>query len=214
MISMLKWQHSFIINKGDWVTCQSTWMHFQVTWFFQLRCSPHFKTGLIGDLNPGPLAPEARIIPLDQRASTSVLDMPFSFHKIFHSDSSAWIWRAVFLKTHLQWKFWQCWTGTRKVYIFKKCSLSTQTSILHNYNKTLKTSTTQMVCVYIGDFEMVWPFWNGPICVQSRGGLGHSFLLTSNCDVIWQWPLLLISCSEQVVVVVDVPRYDLIVLTI
>ena len=29
----------------------------------------HTKTGLVRDLNPGPLAPKARIIPLDQRAS-------------------------------------------------------------------------------------------------------------------------------------------------
>ena len=29
------------------------------------------RTGLVRDLNPGPLAPEARIIPLDQRAGTS-----------------------------------------------------------------------------------------------------------------------------------------------
>jgi hypothetical protein len=28
-----------------------------------------FKTGLVRDLNPGPLAPKARIMPLDQRAS-------------------------------------------------------------------------------------------------------------------------------------------------
>ena len=30
----------------------------------------HVKYGLVRDLNPGPLAPEARIIPLDQRANT------------------------------------------------------------------------------------------------------------------------------------------------
>ena len=29
------------------------------------------KTGLVRDSNPGPLAPEARIIPLDQQATTS-----------------------------------------------------------------------------------------------------------------------------------------------
>ena len=29
------------------------------------------KGGLVRDLNPGPLAPKARIIPLDQRAGTS-----------------------------------------------------------------------------------------------------------------------------------------------
>ncbi len=36
-----------------------------------LRKSKFFKEkfGLVRDLNPGPLAPEARIIPLDQRAA-------------------------------------------------------------------------------------------------------------------------------------------------
>ena len=31
------------------------------------------KTGLVRDLNPGPRAPEARIIPLDQRATSSLI---------------------------------------------------------------------------------------------------------------------------------------------
>ena len=31
------------------------------------------KQGLVRDLNPGPLAPKARIIPLDQRATVSIL---------------------------------------------------------------------------------------------------------------------------------------------
>ena len=30
------------------------------------------NNGLVRDLNPGPLAPKARIIPLDQRAGTSM----------------------------------------------------------------------------------------------------------------------------------------------
>ena len=30
------------------------------------------KVGLVRDLNPGPLAPKARIIPLDQRADTNI----------------------------------------------------------------------------------------------------------------------------------------------
>ena len=30
------------------------------------------KLGLVRDLNPGPLAPEARIIPLDQRANCKI----------------------------------------------------------------------------------------------------------------------------------------------
>ena len=33
------------------------------------RCTPY---GLVRDLNPGPLAPKARIIPLDQRAQPGV----------------------------------------------------------------------------------------------------------------------------------------------
>ncbi len=36
------------------------------------------KGGLVRELNPGPLAPEARIIPLDQRAS-QYLQCPFVF---------------------------------------------------------------------------------------------------------------------------------------
>ena len=34
--------------------------------------------GLVRDLNPGPLAPEARIIPLDQRATVSYNDKSIS----------------------------------------------------------------------------------------------------------------------------------------
>ena len=41
-----------------------------VTETFQIRNKKREK-GLVRDLNPGPLAPEARIIPLDQRASSS-----------------------------------------------------------------------------------------------------------------------------------------------
>ena len=36
---------------------------------FHNEVIPEKKLGLVRDLNPGPLAPEARIIPLDQRAS-------------------------------------------------------------------------------------------------------------------------------------------------
>ena len=43
------------------------------TFFFTLHflSSRHQNTGLVRDLNPGPLAPKARIIPLDQRAMPS-----------------------------------------------------------------------------------------------------------------------------------------------
>ena len=34
-----------------------------------MLCQQLKWTGLVRDLNPGPLAPEARIIPLDQRAN-------------------------------------------------------------------------------------------------------------------------------------------------
>lgn len=33
----------------------------------------NYKVGLVRDLNPGPLAPKARIIPLDQRATVDKL---------------------------------------------------------------------------------------------------------------------------------------------
>ena len=38
--------------------------------------------GLVRDLNPGPLAPKARIIPLDQRASAKVWAPPFEISKL------------------------------------------------------------------------------------------------------------------------------------
>ena len=38
-------------------------------------------TGLVRDLNPGPLAPEARIIPLDQRAGQSLAGQTDYFQK-------------------------------------------------------------------------------------------------------------------------------------
>ena len=43
--------------------------------------------GLVRDLNPGPLAPEARIIPLDQRAVDPILvaNVPFSEHFAHYS---------------------------------------------------------------------------------------------------------------------------------
>ncbi len=34
-----------------------------------LFLGPNKRNGLVRDLNPGPLAPEARIIPLDQQAA-------------------------------------------------------------------------------------------------------------------------------------------------
>ena len=40
--------------------------------------------GLVRDLNPGPLAPEARIIPLDQRADIlKMIELAMHFIKIF-----------------------------------------------------------------------------------------------------------------------------------
>ena len=42
--------------------------------FMCLFMAKFVKTGLVRDLNPGPLAPKARIMPLDQRASwTSIV---------------------------------------------------------------------------------------------------------------------------------------------
>ena len=43
--------------------------------FSIFSCEPVIKktVGLVRDLNPGPLAPKARIIPLDQQATWSVL---------------------------------------------------------------------------------------------------------------------------------------------
>ena len=44
--------------------------------FYVLNGLPHVvddeKSGLVRDLNPGPLAPKARIIPLDQQATLTV----------------------------------------------------------------------------------------------------------------------------------------------
>ena len=37
--------------------------------FLSCICAPKTRNGLVRDLNPGPLAPKARIIPLDQRAA-------------------------------------------------------------------------------------------------------------------------------------------------
>ena len=34
-----------------------------------LKIKNNYNVGLVRDLNPGPLAPKARIIPLDQRAT-------------------------------------------------------------------------------------------------------------------------------------------------
>ena len=50
----------------------------QYKWF--VLCAPHsvHKCGLIRDLNPGPLAPKARIIPLDQRATKALIDVSIS----------------------------------------------------------------------------------------------------------------------------------------
>ena len=50
---------------------RETWLLLMTSW------SPHYRRrqvgykilGLVRDLNPGPLAPEARIIPLDQQAN-------------------------------------------------------------------------------------------------------------------------------------------------
>lgn len=42
-------------------------------WLPETKQSPLWHFGLVRDLNPGPLAPEARIIPLDQRASAFVV---------------------------------------------------------------------------------------------------------------------------------------------
>ena len=47
----------------------SIW-HWQIMWINCLSYS-YKISGLVRDLNPGPRAPEARIIPLDQRATSS-----------------------------------------------------------------------------------------------------------------------------------------------
>ena len=53
------------------------------------------KRGLVRDLNPGPLAPEARIIPLDQRArptnsiSYNRMQLAHYFHLARHISSTA-----------------------------------------------------------------------------------------------------------------------------
>ena len=44
---------------------------FSMTSNFFMQPKNYIMAGLVRDLNPGPLAPEARIIPLDQRARDS-----------------------------------------------------------------------------------------------------------------------------------------------
>ena len=47
-----------------------------------LNACPIDTGGLVRDLNPGPLAPKARIIPLDQRATKRAVPTLFYFFQI------------------------------------------------------------------------------------------------------------------------------------
>ena len=61
-------------NNRGWSSFISLeWIFFCKVWHFFV------KEGLVRELNPGPLAPEARIIPLDQRAwaKDAIYSAPF-----------------------------------------------------------------------------------------------------------------------------------------
>ena len=67
----------------------------------QLLCSKAKGYGLVRDLNPGPRAPEARIIPLDQRATF----VEATFSKLFNRGLSGST--KTKLVSHLSWLTWQ-----------------------------------------------------------------------------------------------------------
>ena len=66
-----------------------------------LKNKNNFKNvGLVRDLNPGPLAPKARIIPLDQRAVRNC-DIYMNVLKVFSDKLLLCTWNFSLLETHL-----------------------------------------------------------------------------------------------------------------
>ena len=67
----------------DGTQCTVLWVAFST---YQM---PRYavKAGLVRDLNPGPLAPKARIIPLDQRASVLLCICANSFEWLMERDA-------------------------------------------------------------------------------------------------------------------------------
>ena len=55
------------------------------------------KVGLVRDLNPGPLAPKARIIPLDQRANLILERGDLNLFPHTHTEIQPWPDKKVYL---------------------------------------------------------------------------------------------------------------------
>ena len=66
------------VRAADFAVRLFTCATFQGAWNVKLRMAPRGRggeaiQGLVRELNPGPLAPEARIMPLDQAACDDML---------------------------------------------------------------------------------------------------------------------------------------------
>eukprot|EP00971_Amphidinium_carterae_P067453 1335765-Amphidinium_carterae.1 len=78
----LHWQSAQSLLKLSSSTSSSTWMHRSIGTLQQKITSNDETTRAVLELNPGPLAPDTRITPLDQTASDCMTERFFKSGKI------------------------------------------------------------------------------------------------------------------------------------